>query len=74
MLRGGWVDPDPDPDAGAVLLRVYATEWLRDRQLRPKSRQLYEGLLRLTPRLARIWHAGLVRPPQRRRPGGACVP
>jgi integrase len=43
ILRGQWIDPD----AGKLPFRAYADEWLRERQLRPKSRQLYEGLLRL---------------------------
>lgn len=67
ILRGQWTVPA----AGAVSFEEYATEWLRDRQLRPKSRQLYEGLLRLhlfptfgsvpiaaiRERNVRTWHA-----------------
>jgi integrase len=43
VLAGGWTDPD----AGLILFRAYADEWLRERHLRPKTHQLYEGLLRL---------------------------
>jgi hypothetical protein len=43
VLAGEW----SDPDAGQVPFRAYADEWLRERHLRPKTRQLYEGLLRL---------------------------
>jgi integrase len=42
--RGAWVDPR----AGNVPLRDYATNWLANRgQLRSRTRELYEGLLRL---------------------------
>ena len=42
--RGAWIDPD----AGKVTFRKYAARWLAERpQLRPRSRELYEGLLRL---------------------------
>jgi integrase len=43
IVRGEWMDPA----AGAVAFKDFATDWLRDRTLRPKTRQLYEGLLRL---------------------------
>ncbi len=43
IIRGEWTNPD----AGAVSFKEYAAEWLRDRALKPKTRQLYEGLLRL---------------------------
>jgi hypothetical protein len=43
ILAGGW----NDPDAALIPFKAYADEWLRERQLRPKTRQLYEGLLRL---------------------------
>lgn len=77
--RGSWVDPN----AGRVTLRVYATRWLVDRvQLRPRTRELYEGLLRLhilpalgdlelvqlTPTAIRSWHAALLQAP---RPGAS---
>jgi integrase len=48
--RGVWLDPD----AGKVLLADYSVRWLRERpQLRPRTVELYEGLLRnhITPAL-----------------------
>lgn len=42
--RGGWVDPA----AGRIPLADYANRWLHDRTtLRPRTAELYEGLLRL---------------------------
>ena len=70
--RGTWVDPD----AGRVALRDYARQWLVDRvQLRPRTRDLYESLLRLhvlpalgdlrlvdlNPARVRAWNAQLLR-------------
>lgn len=44
IRHGDWLDPD----AGAVLLEVYALSWVAERpNLRPKTVQLYEGLVRL---------------------------
>ncbi|GLU50127.1 tyrosine-type recombinase/integrase [Nocardiopsis ansamitocini] len=43
IARQEWVDPD----AGAVPFGVYAAGWLDERELSPKTEQLYEGLLRL---------------------------
>ena len=43
MDRGRWIDPN----AGRVPLDTFAMTWLRDRPLRPRTRELYEGLLRL---------------------------
>ena len=41
---GDWLDPD----AGSVLFGDYATSWVAERpNLRPKTAQLYEGLVRL---------------------------
>jgi integrase len=41
---GGWLDPD----AGAVSFADYANSWVAERpNLRPKTMQLYEGLVRL---------------------------
>lgn len=77
--RGSWVDPD----AERIPLQEYATRWLQDRVgLRPRTRELYEGLLRLhivpalgdlklvelTPPRIRSWHADLLRGP---RPGAS---
>lgn len=57
----------------AVTLRTYATQWLSQRELRPRTRALYESMLNrlilpelgdtalvaLTPAMIRTWHAGL---------------
>ncbi|MGI4893945.1 MAG: tyrosine-type recombinase/integrase [Janthinobacterium lividum] len=71
LLRGDW----SDPQAGRVQLQAYATAWVRERPgLRPKTLQLYEGLLRLhivpglghvpvselTPAHVRTWRAELL--------------
>lgn len=68
--RGAWVDPT----RGRELLRTYAAAWIEDHPgLRPRTRRLYQDLLRLhilpvlghidlgklTPRLVRAWYAGL---------------
>jgi integrase len=56
-----------------ITLRAYATRWLEQRTLRPRTRQHYEALLQrlilpelgdgrivtLTPAKVRTWHAGL---------------
>ena len=70
--RGTWTDPD----AGSITLRAYAARWLEDRvQLRVRTREHYEGLLRLhilpalgdlelvqvTPAVVRSWHASLLK-------------
>jgi len=69
-LQGTW----SDPAGGNLRLETYATEWLALRpDLRPRTHELYEGLLRihilpalgssrlrqLTPGTVRRWHAGL---------------
>jgi integrase len=72
-VRGGWVDPD----AGAVPLATYVEQWLVERPepLRPRTLDLYRGLLRLhivptfgpvhlnriTSAAVRSWHAELRR-------------
>lgn len=43
QTRGGWVDPA----RGRVTLADYASSWLDDRRLRPRTQELYEGLVRL---------------------------
>ncbi|BBZ03597.1 putative prophage phiRv2 integrase [Mycolicibacterium chitae] len=57
----------------AVTLRAYATQWLEQRQLRPRTRQHYDSMLNrlilpelgdtklvaLTPAKVRTWHAAL---------------
>ncbi len=70
--RGTWVDPN----AAHITLREYATRWLDERQLlRPRTRELYEGLLRLhvlpalgdvelgrlAPARIRTWNASLLK-------------
>jgi Phage integrase, N-terminal SAM-like domain len=75
--RGAWIDVD----AATVPLADYATRWLHERALlRPRTSELYEGLLRihilptlgpvtladLKPPMIRTWHAGLLSGP---RPG-----
>jgi integrase len=72
LARGPWTDPD----AGRISLETYAREWLKARpKLRPRTLDLYEGLLErnilptlglhklgtLTPATVREWHAELVR-------------
>jgi integrase len=70
--RGSWVDPRD----GRVTFEAYSGRWLTERAtLRPRTRELYEGLLRLhivpffgptelgsvTPSMVRRWHAELTR-------------
>lgn len=71
LLRGDW----RDPDAGRVLLEDFAAAWITERAgLRPKTMQLYRGLLRrhiapglgaltvgeVTPARVRSWRADLL--------------
>jgi hypothetical protein len=39
---GDWIDPD----RGEVGFEVYAEQWVRDRVLKPRTEELYRGLLR----------------------------
>lgn len=70
--RGAWIDPD----AAKIPLAEYAWRWLDERpQLRPRTQEFYEGLLRLhvlpalgsvalrdlKPAGIRAWHASLFR-------------
>ena len=69
QLRGAWVDPR----SGRVKFETYAKDWLEGRDLRPRTRELYEGLLRLhilpsfghlqinkvTTVMVRGWHSAL---------------
>jgi integrase len=78
--RGTWVDPE----WGTVTLRDYAVTWLAQRTLRPRTVELYQGLLDryivpglgkmelgdLSPREVRTWHADLL---QRGRPGPVTI-
>lgn len=77
---GTWMDPA----WSAVTLESYAATWLAQRTLRPRTVELYEGLLdryilpdlgtvelgELSPRDVRSWHAELLR---RGRPGPVTV-
>lgn len=70
--RAAWVDPA----RGRLLLSDYARAWLAERpHLRPRTRELYEGLLRLhvlpalgtvelaklTPSVVRRWYSAMLR-------------
>jgi integrase len=69
--RGAWVDPR----AAQILLVEYATAWVANRPIRPRTRETYEDLLRihiiptlgqlplskLAPSGIRTWHAELLR-------------
>ena len=70
--RGSWIDPRD----GRVSFDAYSTRWLEERaSLRPRTRELYDGLLRLhivpsfghvelsavTAPMVRQWHAKLTR-------------
>lgn len=71
QARGTWADPR----AGRTPLGEYARGWLAHRLLRPRTVELYEGLLRLhvlpelgdvnlgdlTPTRVRSWHSSLTR-------------
>lgn len=69
--RGAWIDPD----ASKVAFHAFAARWLAERpQLRPRTVELYEGLLRLhinpvlgdielgqiTPTRVRTWRADML--------------
>lgn len=69
--RGSWIDPD----AGKVTFGEYSSRWLVERpQLRPRTRELYDGELRLhilpalgdaelreiTPSRIRTWRADMI--------------
>ena len=42
MVRGHWIDPD----AGRIPFGEYATRWVAERPVRPRTREIYEGQLR----------------------------
>jgi hypothetical protein len=70
LERGHWIDPA----WGSVTLGEYATSWLPERTLRPRTVELYQGLLDryilpelgkvelsdLSPREVRAWHVALL--------------
>ena len=70
QARGGWVDPG----RRKTRLADYALDWLDERPLRPRTRELYDGLVRLhiepdlgsvelgrlTPSMIRRWHSRLL--------------
>ena len=81
QTRGAWVDPD----RGRRTVADYAWAWLAERpNLRPRTRELYEGLLRLhvlpsvgrvelrklSPVMVRRWYSGLLKAGQ---PGPSTV-
>jgi hypothetical protein len=39
MIRGVWVDPE----AGRIPFGKYATRWVAERPVRPRTREIYEG-------------------------------
>jgi integrase len=43
VLRGSWLDPD----AGKIPLREYIANWVRERDLKPRTREEYERTIRL---------------------------
>jgi integrase len=70
MLRGEWLDPG----AGTIHLGDYADQWVRERDLKARTREEYERHLRLhvrpylgqvplnqiTPQRIRTWRVGLL--------------
>ncbi len=46
IIRGEWAAPE----AAEVQLDEYATQWIAERQLQPRTRELYEDLFRLNVR------------------------
>ena len=42
MFRGVWIDPN----AGKIPIGEYATRWVAERSVRPRTREIYEGQLR----------------------------
>ena len=71
LARGTWIDPA----WGSVSLEDYATSWMAQRVLAPRTVELYQGLLDhhivpvlgklelsdLSPRDVRAWHAQLAK-------------
>ena len=71
ILRGEW----QPPEQSKIMFGGYATHWVADRRLEPRSRELYAMLLRLhimpwfgdlaldriTPPMVRLWRTDLLR-------------
>ena len=71
VLRGEW----QPPEQSKIMFGGYATHWVADRRLEPRSRELYAMLLRLhimpwfgdlaldriTPRMVRLWRTDPLR-------------
>jgi integrase len=64
IIKDNWLNPD----AGRVLFADYARAWVAERPLRPKTLQLYEGLVRLhlVPVLGPLAVADITEPVVRR--------
>jgi integrase len=75
-MEAGTIDPGHlQAQAAGERLDAYAAEWLETRQLKPRTRETYEGqyrlhisptlgdaiVARLEPRVIRSWHAKLLR-------------
>jgi integrase len=43
LLRGDWIDPD----LGRITVDLFATRWIAEQRLSPRTRDLYEGLNKL---------------------------
>jgi integrase len=51
IVRGDWVDPD----AGKITFGEYASWWIEQRPVRPRTKQIYEGQLKhITPTFANV--------------------
>jgi integrase len=73
LERGHWIDPN----TGRITVEAFARRWLDERPLRPRTKELYEGLLglhvlpplgaielnRITAAKVASWHAALLRGP-----------
>ena len=65
MVRGHWIDPD----AGKIPFGEYATRWVAERPIRPRTREIYEGLLRhIVTVFAKVRLCDVHRPSARPRP------
>ena len=73
VQTGTWAPADKSAATGSTTLKVYAESWLASRELKPRTRLLYRGLLdalilpdladarleRITPTTVRHWYATL---------------